>query len=183
MIKLKISCIIFVVSSSAPLILSALIPLLSADFSFLRLLTAIPPLGVSSLALLGPLVSLPTVRRLESGRLLATSRTSSDDEWLQTRLLLVRRAALHAPVNLGALPWQPGPAYPRSVSAPKVKSMFLNCCSSKCSHCTQQARLVTRHSVHSLELQLRATALVVRIRLDAPVAFVEEHVVSHVVHL
>ena len=70
MIKLKISCIIFVVSSSAPLILSALIPLLSADFSFLRLLTAIPPLGVSSLALLGPLVSLPTVRRLESGRLL-----------------------------------------------------------------------------------------------------------------
>ena len=143
MIKLKISCIIFVVSSSAPLILSALIPLLSADFSFLRLLTAIPPLGVSSLALLGPLVSLPTVRRLESGRLLATSRTSSDDEWLQTRLLLVRRAALHAPVNLGALPWQPGPAYPRSVSAPKVKSMFLNCCSSKCSHCTQQARLAT----------------------------------------
>ena len=34
MIKLKISCIIFVVSSSAPLIPSALIPLLSANFPF-----------------------------------------------------------------------------------------------------------------------------------------------------
>ena len=36
MIKLKTSYIIFVVSSSAPLRCSALIPLLSADFSFLR---------------------------------------------------------------------------------------------------------------------------------------------------
>ena len=41
MIKLKISCVIVIVSSSAPSISSALIPLLSADSPFLRLPIAI----------------------------------------------------------------------------------------------------------------------------------------------
>ena len=41
MIHLKISCAIVIVSSSAPLISSALIPLLSADFPFLRLSIAV----------------------------------------------------------------------------------------------------------------------------------------------
>ena len=41
MIKLKISCVMFVVSSSIPLRPSALIPLLFADFPFLRLSIAI----------------------------------------------------------------------------------------------------------------------------------------------
>ena len=92
-----------------------------------------------------------------------TSRTSADDKRLQPR------SFCGMPQSIWALCLRNLIMSSIFSSKPKVKSKYLNCCF-RSATTTEQARMAAQKLLHSLELQLRATALVVRTCLYVPVA-------------